>query len=371
MTTSNRTTVQQVQLLNVTRAFGDTVALDDFSLDIPGGQFVALLGPSGSGKSTALNCLAGLLRLTSGEIRVDGARVDGLPPERRGFGMVFQNYALFPHKTVADNVAFGLKMRKVGKSQVDDRVRECLDLVQLAGHPQKYPNQLSGGERQRVAIARAVAFQPPVVLMDEPLSNLDAKLRLELRTEIRKLHQRLSLTTVYVTHDQSEALSMADRIVVLNHSRVAQIGSPEEVYARPANAFVAAFMGYRNLLPVKVTSMRGPRALVQLAGTQFQATVAEDVNGSSACVAIRPEDIQLAGEDGPGVLDAKVEVSEYTGREFSVEATSTDGGTSWVFYSDVPLKPGDKVRLAVPAERLLLFDGSAIPAAAGKEEALT
>jgi len=370
LATPNSAPVRHLELTEVSRAFGGTVALDRFSLDIAGGQFVALLGPSGSGKSTALNCLAGLLGLTSGEIRVDGARVDGLPPERRGFGMVFQNYALFPHMTVADNVAFGLRMRRVGKSQMENRVRECLDLVQLAGHARKYPNQLSGGERQRVAIARAIAFQPPVVLMDEPLSNLDAKLRLELRTEIRKLHQRLSLTTVYVTHDQSEALSLADRIVVLNQSRVEQIGAPEEVYARPANAFVAAFMGYRNLLPAHVSSAREGRAVVELAGTQFQGTVAGTLSGPRACVAIRPEDIRLAAADGPGVVDAVVEVVEYTGREFAVEAISPDAGITWVFYSDMPVRPGERVRLAVPTERLLVFDGGGGLAGRARQEAL-
>lgn len=350
------TPIKHLELRDVTRAFGDTVAVDRFSLEVAGGEFVALLGPSGSGKSTALNCLAGLLRLTSGEISVDGQRVDGLAPERRGFGMVFQNYALFPHMTVVENVAFGLKMRKIGKAQVNARVQECLKLVQLESHAEKYPNQLSGGERQRVAIARAVAFQPPVVLMDEPLSNLDAKLRLELRTEIRKLHLRLSLTTVYVTHDQSEALSLADRIVVLNHGKIEQIGPPAEVYTQPVNAFVAAFMGYRNLLPAEVVSLRDGNGVIRLAGSEFGGTVMGDLSGSSACVAIRPEDVHLVKDSGRGVLDAEVEVVEFTGREYSVEATSADG-VSLIFNSDVHLEPNDKVHLALPPERLLVFEG--------------
>jgi len=354
MSTLEPTPIERLELRDVTRAFGDTVALDRFCLEVQGGEFVALLGPSGSGKSTALNCLAGLLPLTGGEITLDGRRIDRLAPERRGFGMVFQNYAVFPHMTVSDNVAFGLAMRKVGRKQARDRVLECLQLVQLEAHADKYPNQLSGGERQRVAIARAVAFQPPVVLMDEPLSNLDAKLRLELRTEIRKLHLRLSLTTVYVTHDQSEALSLADRIVVLNHSKVEQIGTPTEVYGRPVNAFVAGFMGYRNLLDADLVAARGGNAVVRIADTEFHGTMVGDVGGQQVSVAVRPEDVCMVDDIGPGVLAAAIDVVEYTGREYSVEATST-AGLSLFFYTNRQLQPGDVVHLAIPPERLLIF----------------
>ncbi|MBA3369820.1 MAG: ABC transporter ATP-binding protein [Geodermatophilaceae bacterium] len=354
------TQIGHLELEEVTRAFGDTVALDRFSLQIQGGEFVALLGPSGSGKSTALNCLAGLLPLSHGRIMLDGQRIDGLAPERRGFGMVFQNYAVFPHMTVADNVGFGLTMRRMPKEQRQARVDECLAMVRLDPHAEKYPNQLSGGERQRVAIARAIAFQPPVVLMDEPLSNLDAKLRIELRTEIRKLHQRLGLTTVYVTHDQSEALSLADRIVVLNHSRIEQIGTPNEVYARPANAFVAGFMGYRSLLDAEVLSTRDGDAdsanvVVRMGGVELSGTAIGRLSGSKASVALRPEDVTTVPDAGPGIIDAVVDVAEYTGREYALEATSTAGLTLF-FYSDTSHAPGHKVHLAVAPERLLVFD---------------
>jgi putative spermidine/putrescine transport system ATP-binding protein len=357
-----RTQIGQLELEEVTRSFGETVALDRFSLRISGGEFVALLGPSGSGKSTALNCLAGLLPLTHGRIVLDGKRIDELAPERRGFGMVFQNYAVFPHLTVTDNVAFGLAMRKTPKAARQARVSECLQLVRLEPHADKYPNQLSGGERQRVAIARAIAFEPPVVLMDEPLSNLDAKLRIELRTEIRKLHQRLGLTTVYVTHDQSEALSLADRIVVLNHSRVEQLGTPADVYARPVNAFVAGFMGYRNLLDAEVVSTRdgdggAGTVVVRMGGLELPGTAVGRLTGSRAAVAVRPEDVTPVPEPGPEAFDVTVDVTEYTGREHAVEATSTDGLTLF-FYSDVPRAPGDKLHVAVPPERLLVFDAA-------------
>ena len=241
-------TFSELRLEGVGRRFGDKDALSDLTLAIKSGEFIALLGPSGCGKSTALNCLAGLLPLTTGSIWQDDQRIDVLPPEKRGFGMVFQNYALFPHMSVRNNISFGLKMQHLPKAEVKRRTDEAIALVQLEEHVGKLPGQLSGGQQQRVAIARAVVLEPSLVLMDEPLSNLDAKLRLEMRTEIRRLHQSLGLTTVYVTHDQEEALSMADRLVVLREGAVQQVGTPEDLHTRPANWRVADFMGYRNLL---------------------------------------------------------------------------------------------------------------------------
>jgi putative spermidine/putrescine transport system ATP-binding protein len=247
----------ELRLAGVSRAFGEHVALHPLDLTIAGGEFVALLGPSGCGKSTALNCIAGLLPLTSGTIEMDGRRIDTLPPEKRGFGMVFQNYALFPHMTARRNVGFGLAMRKVPKAEAERRVDEVLRLTRLTEHAHKHPPQLSGGQQQRVAIARAIVLEPPLVLMDEPLSNLDAALRLEMRGEIRRLHQSLGLTTLYVTHDQEEALSLADRLVVLRDGRVSQIGTPAELYERPAGAYVAGFMGYRNMLTLSAVEAGG------------------------------------------------------------------------------------------------------------------
>src|SRR5204863_1180038 len=261
---------------------------------------VALLGPSGCGKSTALNCLAGLLPLTAGSIWMDGRRIDALPPEARGFGMVFQNYALFPHMSVRRNIAFGLRMRRLPKQEIRRRVDEAVRLVQLEEHAAKFPGQLSGGQQQRVAIARAIVLEPPLVLMDEPLSNLDAELRLEMRTEIRRLHQSLGLTTVYVTHDQEEALSLADRLVVLREGVVQQIGTPEELYRAPVNSYVAGFMGYRNLLTMDVTGLRDGAVSVSGYGVDLVGT-ARDVTGPGrAVVAIRPEDVEVADQAAQG-----------------------------------------------------------------------
>jgi putative spermidine/putrescine transport system ATP-binding protein len=352
-------TFEQLRLDGVSRSFGTANALTGLDLAIARGEFVALLGPSGCGKSTALNCLAGLLPLTGGSIWLDDTRIDGQPPEQRGFGMVFQNYALFPHMSVRANVGFGLKMRKVARADARRRVDEALRLVQLTEHAAKFPAQLSGGQQQRVAIARAVVLEPPVVLMDEPLSNLDAKLRLEMRMEIRRLHQTLGLTTVYVTHDQEEALSLADRLVVLREGAVQQIGTPEEVYAQPVNSYVASFMGYRNLLDVTVSETAGQSVTetagqsVTVAGAGVRLTGRGSLTEGPAKVAIRPEDF-VVGDGAENALDVTVEIVEYHGRELSVSARLASG-TPVYFRTDKRLAPGDTVRISVPAERVLVF----------------
>ncbi len=343
----------ELRLEGVSRSFGSANALRELDLAISGQEFVALLGPSGCGKSTALNCLAGLLPLTGGSIWMDERRIDGLPPEQRGFGMVFQNYALFPHMSVRANVGFGLKMRKVGRVEARRRVDEALRLVQLTDHATKFPAQLSGGQQQRVAIARAVVLEPPVVLMDEPLSNLDAKLRLEMRMEIRRLHQTLGLTTVYVTHDQEEALSLADRLVVLREGSVQQIGTPEEVYAQPVNSYVASFMGYRNLLELDVTGVVGASVTVEATGIRLTGVSRGSVQGA-AKVAIRPEDF-VVGEFTENALDVTVEIVEYHGRELSVSARLSSGVPVY-FRTDKRLAPGDTAQIGVPAERVLVFE---------------
>ncbi|HEV8557203.1 MAG TPA: ABC transporter ATP-binding protein [Actinophytocola sp.] len=345
----------ELHIDHVRRAFGDHVALRDMDLTIKGGEFVALLGPSGCGKSTALNCLAGLLPLTGGAIFLDGKRIDQLPPERRGFGMVFQNYALFPHMSVRRNIGFGLSMRKVPRTERIRRVAEALRLVQLEAHAHKFPAQLSGGQQQRVAIARAIVLEPRLVLMDEPLSNLDAALRLEMRTEIRRLHQTLGLTTVYVTHDQEEALALADRLVVLREGEVQQVGSPEEVYAHPANRYVAGFMGYRNMIPVAVHAAHGDSVTVRADGLELVGANRDDLPaGHDAVAAVRPEDFSVAGADVENTIPATVEIVEYHGREQVVEARLS-GGLALHVRTTSRLAPGDEVRLAVPPERVLVF----------------
>ncbi|MCU4186891.1 ABC transporter ATP-binding protein [Acidiferrimicrobium sp. IK] len=337
----------------VTRRFGGQTALADLDLSIHAGEFIALLGASGCGKSTALNCLAGLLPLSGGSIWLDERRIDGLPPERRDIGMVFQNYALFPHMSVRRNVGFGLQMRKVPKKEAAHRVDEAIRLVQLEEHVAKFPAQLSGGQQQRVAIARAIVIRPPVVVMDEPLSNLDAKLRLEMRMEIRRLHQALGLTTVYVTHDQEEALSLADRLVVLRDGRVQQVGTPEDVYCQPANRYVAGFMGYRNLIELPVSRRDGERVTVGGGSIQLEGTARDDLPSGRAVAAIRPEDL-VVSETGENRFDVVVEVVEYHGREQSVQGRLPSGEPVY-FRTEARLAPGDRAPLAVAAGRVLIY----------------
>ena len=352
-------TFESLELHGVGRSFGGRNALEDLNLTVRAGEFIALLGPSGCGKSTALNCIAGLLPLTHGEILIDGKRVDTIAAEKRGFGMVFQNYALFPHLTVEKNIAFGLQMRNVSKSEVKRRVAEAIALVKLEEHATKLPGQLSGGQQQRVAIARAVVVEPRLVLMDEPLSNLDAKLRLEMRTEIRRLHQSLGLTTLYVTHDQEEALSMADRLVVLREGRVQQVGTPQELHNGPANWHVADFMGYRNLIDMDVTALHGDLVTVQDQGFTLQGTATQPVSvDDKVRVAIRPEDL-LAVSDGAPVrggntTTAFVSVVEYHGREFAVGVTTPGGRTLHVRSEQAPVV-GSVIGLTADPARVLVF----------------
>jgi len=340
---------RELRLDGISRAFGTVHALRDVTLTVGRGEFVALVGPSGCGKSTALNCIAGLLQVTDGTIWLDERRLDDTGPEDRGFGMVFQNYALFPHMTVRRNIAFGLLTQHRPKAEIQRRVEEALALVRLGPHADKLPGQLSGGQQQRVAIARAVVVEPPLVLMDEPLSNLDAKLRLEMRAEIRRIHTMLGCSTIYVTHDQEEALSLADRIVVLIDGLMRQVGTPEELYTAPANADVAEFMGYRNLVTSHAEPAGSGVAVTvgggRLIGTPFAAV------GGEVVVAIRPDDLQ-PNPDGP--ISAKVEIAEYHGRDFYAVARSADG-TDLYFRSDQRVAAGDVVRLGAKPSRVLVY----------------
>ena len=355
---------ESLELQGVGRSFGSRNALADLNLTVRAGEFIALLGPSGCGKSTALNCIAGLLPLTHGQILIDGERVDTVAAEKRGFGMVFQNYALFPHLTVAKNIAFGLPMRGVPKADVKRRVAEAVALVKLEEHATKLPGQLSGGQQQRVAIARAVVTEPRLVLMDEPLSNLDAKLRLEMRTEIRRLHQSLGLTTLYVTHDQEEALSMADRLVVLREGRVQQVGTPQELHNGPVNWHVADFMGYRNLIDLEVTAVNGTAVTVADQGFTLRGTAAQPVTvGDRVRVAIRPEDLVAVSEVVPVIggnsTTAAVSVVEYHGREFAVGVTTPTGRSLYVRSDHAPVVES-VIELTADPARVLVFQADLI-----------
>jgi len=339
----------------LSKHFGAKNVLDDFALEVRGGEFVTFLGPSGCGKSTALNLLAGLLAPSAGEIWLDDERLDPLPPERRGFGMVFQSYALFPHLSVFDNVAFGLDVRRVPRAEGGERVRRMLALVKLAGFETRYPAQLSGGQQQRVAIARALVIEPRVLLLDEPLSNLDAKLRLEMRAEIKRLHQGLGLTSIYVTHDQAEALSLSDRIVVMREGRVMQVGVPADIHDRPRNLFVADFVGYRNVLPLRITA-RGADGMVTAEGGGLRLRGRCDLPpGGAVLAAVRPEDLRLTDDaGGPGVARGTVRLVEYQGREYDVEVALESGA---VLKARLPTAPkvGSVVGLALHPTRVVLL----------------
>ena len=330
---------RELRLDRISRDFGQVHALRDLTLTVKRGEFVALLGPSGCGKSTALNCIAGLLQVTGGAIWLDEQRLDTTGPEDRGFGMVFQNYALFPHMTVRRNVGFGLVTQRRPRDEITRRVNEALALVRLGDQGDKLPGQLSGGQQQRVAIARAIVVEPPLVLMDEPLSNLDAKLRLEMRAEIRRIHTMLGSSTIYVTHDQEEALSLADRIVVMIEGQTRQIGTPEELYSRPANPDVAEFMGYRNLVKSRAEAIDGGVA-VTVGGARLIGTPFDAIDGQ-AIVAIRPDHLRITA-DGP--ISATVEIAEYHGRDFYAVARAADG-TELYFRADTRIATGEQVRL--------------------------
>jgi spermidine/putrescine transport system ATP-binding protein len=296
-----------IELIDVTKRYGDAVALDRVSLQIESGEFFCLLGPSGCGKTTTLNLIGGFIPLTNGELRIEGRRVNDLPPHRRNVNTVFQNYALFPHMSVADNVAFGLRMEGLADSEVGRRVAEYLALVGLAGYRDRYPSQLSGGQAQRVALARALAKRPAVLLLDEPLGALDLKLRKQMQVELSRIHRQVGTTFVFVTHDQEEALSMATRIAVMAGGRVRQIGSPREIYQGPVDRFVADFIGESNFLDGRIAGEgAGPR--FQLSdGTSIPAPMnATGERNGRVALMIRPESVGVGREAPAGATPAVV-----------------------------------------------------------------
>jgi len=337
-----------ISLQRVTKSWGATRAVDDVSFDAAVGTLVVLLGPSGCGKSTTLRLVAGLETLTSGRITIGDADVTGLPPARRGISMVFQSYALFPHLDVAENILFGLKVRKVPAVERARRLKSVVDLLGLERFLERKPSQLSGGQQQRVALGRAIIAETPVCLMDEPLSNLDAQLRLEMRREIRGLQQKLGITMVYVTHDQTEAMSMADQVVLLHEGRVEQDAAPAELYAAPATVFAARFIGTP---PMNVLTLAdGPRGAIVAGGDGPPVLPGK---GAGLLLGVRPEDVRLT--DGAG-LPARVGTVEYLGADSIV--TCDVGGQSVAVRAQgrVALAPGARAALAWAAERMHLFD---------------
>jgi multiple sugar transport system ATP-binding protein len=343
-----------VGIRDVKKAFGQTQVIHGVDITIGDGEFVVLVGPSGCGKSTLLRMIAGLENITGGEIRIGERVVNNVPPKERDIAMVFQNYALYPHMTVAANMGFSLKLRGAPKSEIDDRVNRAAEILGLKPLLERFPRQLSGGQRQRVAMGRAIVRDPQVFLFDEPLSNLDAKLRVAMRTEIKELHQRLKTTTVYVTHDQIEAMTMADKIVVMHDGIVEQIGTPLDLYDKPDNQFVAGFIGSpaMNFLRGKVksngsASFEGPNGVKLPLGA-----VPANCEGRPAVYGVRPEHFTIA-DDG---AEAEIVVVEPTGSETQVFAKLGGEEVVAVFRERHKFEPGDKVRLKPDPSLVHLFD---------------
>ena len=349
----------EVELREVTKRFGRAVAVNHLSLDVRAGEFLTLLGPSGCGKTTTLNIVAGFLDPDEGTIALRGRQVNFLPPFQRDTSMVFQSYALFPHMTIFENVAFGLRMRGVSEGDIKRRVLQSLEQVRLAGLDDRYPRQLSGGQQQRVALARAIVTEPTVLLLDEPLSNLDLKLRESMRLELKALQHRLGLTTIYVTHDQSEALVMSDRIVVMHQGRAEQVGTPLDIYERPATPFVAEFIGSMNFLRATVAgAVDGGLELVTRGGLRLRVS-APPVSGE-VLVAIRPERCRLVRTQPAGLNTFPAEVQEvvYLGATIRYQL-SLAGGEPLIVddlnASSMPVRPGDAVWIAVAPEHCLIL----------------
>ncbi|WP_210527866.1 ABC transporter ATP-binding protein [Rubellimicrobium arenae] len=340
-----------VAIRDLRKAYGAQDVLHGVSLDIPDGQFVVLVGPSGCGKSTLLRMIAGLESITSGQIRIGERVVNNLPPSERDIAMVFQNYALYPHKTVAANMGFALRMAGMPKAEIEERVNRAADILSLRPYLGRYPRALSGGQRQRVAMGRAIVRNPQVFLFDEPLSNLDAKLRVQMRTEIRALHLRLKTTTVYVTHDQIEAMTMADRIVVMNGGRIAQAGAPLDLYDRPANTFVAGFIGSPSMNLIEGV---GQGEAVAAGPLRLPARGAAE--GRRIIYGIRPEHFELGGSSEAPGLDAVVKVVEPTGSETHLVADVAGSEVVAVSRDRLAVKPGDRIRLQANPARAHLFD---------------
>ena len=356
--------MSRIRLEKVSKKFGDTVALDGFDLDVGEGEFLALLGPSGCGKTTALRLLAGFLRPSAGRILVDERDVSPLPPHKRNAGMVFQDYALFPHMTVAENIGFGLRERGQSGSFAQRRVMELLDLVRLAGMDRRYPRELSGGQQQRVALARALAFGPSVLLMDEPFGALDLKLREAMQVELVQIQRRLGITTIFVTHDQTEAMAMANRVAVMNHGRIVQLGTPRDVYDRPTNAFVADFVGRINLLRARIATITENRAVLDANGATLMAPpVPWSEIGMVVAVAVRPECLVLAQMSAEGVqegwntLEGTVAATRFAGSTFTIELETIGNGRLIVeARSDQGvLREGTSLSIAWPWEKTTLL----------------
>ncbi len=365
---------------NVWKKFGEVVAVNDLNLEINDGEFMVLVGPSGCGKTTSLRMIAGLEEISEGTLSIGDRVVNHVAPKDRDIAMVFQSYALYPHMTVRDNMAFGLKLRKTPKDEINRRVDEAAAMLSCQNLLDRKPRELSGGQRQRVALGRAIVREPAVFLMDEPLSNLDAKLRVQTRAEIARLHQRLGTTTVYVTHDQVEAMTMGQRIAVMSEARLQQVGSPQELYDHPDNRFVAGFIGSpsMNFLEVEAT---GSGDNVLLKGNGIEIPLPDRYkdgfskhSGTKLIAGVRPEHLDMKDEGPTGTISGNADVVEYLGNEELIHYTVGDLDVVALIGSEYRVKPGDDLNLKISLDKVHLFDPestNALDAERGDEEIRT
>ena len=350
----------ELEVTGLTKRFSPETTIGPLSFEVREGEFFSLLGPSGCGKTTVLRCVAGFEVPTDGSIFLRGERLNDKPPNRRDVGIVFQNYALFPHLTVFDNVAFGLRIRRTGKAEVEERVRRMLDLVGLPDVAGRYPAQLSGGQQQRIAIVRSLVLGPRLLLFDEPLSNLDFKLRIQMRWELRNLQRKLGKTSIYVTHDQSEALALSDRIAVLSQGRIEQIGTPMEIYESPNTAFVADFIGSSNILHASVEESDPAGSFLRTAhGLKLRVNTVDESAGVQVMVLIRPEKFWVAdgaAEEGetPNRISAQVEDLTYLGEDIQLRVVAAEGESLLVTFKSGrnlrAMRQGDTINLAISPE---------------------
>lgn len=328
--------------------------LKNLSLDMEKGELVSLLGPSGCGKTTTLRVVAGFVENQAGTFTLDGDDLTKVPVHKRNFGMVFQSYALFPHLSVYDNVAFGLKIKKTNKAELDKRVKDMLEVCGLTELADRFPKQMSGGQRQRVALARALVIEPKLLLLDEPLSNLDAKLRIQMRMEIKRLQKQLGITTLFVTHDQEECFSISDKVAIMNNGDIEQYDTPEEIYKRPKTEFVARFIGFENFLPLTKTE----HGFVSNGAYQFQVEAGWNGETNSCMATIRPDDIEVVAELGLNCIDGTIGVRTFLGKCYQYEVTTKEGKFLVNVTSDEPLEEGSQVILHLPANKLILVERS-------------
>lgn len=344
---------RRVKIDSVTKTYGEVTVVDKVSLDIEKGEFFTLLGPSGCGKTTLLRMIAGFNEINGGTISFDDRVINDLPPQKRNIGMVFQNYAIFPHMSVRDNVAYGLKKRKIKGEELTKKVNEAMELMQIAQYADRAPSKLSGGQQQRVALARAIVITPEILLMDEPLSNLDAKLRVEMRTSIRKIQKSLGITTIYVTHDQEEALAISDRIAVMKDGVVSQVGEPEEIYKKPNSKFVAGFIGTSCFIPAKasqgVVSVQGKRILTKTLRDNYQGDV---------IISARPENIVVAGESSEqlcGTITLATFLGDYVAYEIEMDDKTILEVNEYTAQKLPAKRPGQRISLKFEAERTSIY----------------